>query len=396
MNILILNHNIIGVGTYLRCYDIGRYLAKQGHNITILTTSRSTKLRLLCFQENGIEIVEFPDLFSHQWRTGICPWNTFRRILYLRDKKFDIIHAFDTRPVVIFPALFYKFKAKVPLVIDWADWWGRGGTIQERSGKFYSVSFGKVETFFEEYFRRFADCSTVISTALKNRLAHLGSEKSKILVLPQGTERHQAQPLDKTHCRQVLHLKPDVPIVGHLGTLFENDAKLLFDAMKIVGKERPDARLILIGRHKLRLNEFAGIEDFTLETGEIAPSRIWHYLGACDLLLLPMKKNVANDGRWPSKFNLYLASGKPVISTPISDIKTIFEKEKIGILAEDNPDDFSRAILRVLKDQPLQNELGEKGKTYGENVLNWETLVCQLLALYDESVADSGSAENTD
>ena len=394
MNILILNHNIVGVGTYLRCYDIGRHLARQGHNITILTTSRSRILKLSCSQEKGIDIVEFPDLFSRQWRTGICPWNTFRRIFYLRNKKFDIVHAFDTRPAVIFPALFYKFKAKVPLVIDWADWWGRGGTIKERSGKFYSITLGQAETFFEEYFRRFADCSTVISSALKNRLIRLGFEKSKILVLPQGTERFQTQPLDKTYCRQVLHLKPEMPIVGHLGTLFESDAKLLFEAMKIVRKERPDARLILIGRHKLRLHEFPGIEDFTLETGEIPPSRVWDFLAACDLLLLPMKKNIANDGRWPSKFNLYLASGKPVISTPISDIKTIFEKEKIGILADDNPDDFARAILRLLKDQPLQNELGEKGKTYGENVLNWETLIGRLLGLYHKALADRESAGN--
>ncbi|MDH4197583.1 MAG: glycosyltransferase family 4 protein [Candidatus Aminicenantes bacterium] len=388
MNILILNHNVVGRGTYLRCYDLGRYLARQGHGVTLLTTSLSARLRAVTRREGGVHIVEFPDLFSRRWRTGICPWNTLRRMMYVAGKKFDIIHAFDTRPVVIFPALLYKFKAKVPLVIDWADWWGRGGTIWERSGPFYRATLGRVETFFEEYFRRFADRSTVISTALERRLVDLGGEKSKILVLFQGTEGPPGPPLDKARCRQVLRLKAEGPIVGHLGALFEKDARLLFDSLAKVRDRRPDVQLILIGRHRLRLHNFPGIKDFTLETGEIAPDEVWQYLGACDLLLLPMTKSIANDGRWPSKFNLYLAAGRPVVSTRISDIKSILEKEKIGLLADDNPDDFSRAILGLLADGARQTELGKKGQAYGQSVLSWPTLVNRLLVLYEQALAD--------
>ncbi len=394
MKILILNHNVTGVGTFLRCYDLGRYLARQGHGVTLLTTSLSARLRAVTRREGGVEVVEFPDLFSGRWRTGICPWNTLRRILYLAGKTFDVIHAFDTRPVVIFPALFVKYLTKAPLVIDWADWWGRGGTIWERSGPSYRATLGRVETFFEEYFRKFADCSTVISTALERRLVSLGLEPSKILVLPQGTEPPPGPPLDRAECRRALGLEEDEPLVGHLGALFENDAKLLFEAMKKVRTERPDARLILIGRHRLRLQKFPGLKDFTLETGEIAPAVVWQYLGACDLLLLPMVKSIANDGRWPSKFNLYLASGRPVVSTPISDIKTLFEREKIGLLAADNPDDFSRAILGLLEDEARQHELGTKGKAYGEKALNWPTLVGRLLALYDLSLAGRAATKH--
>jgi glycosyltransferase involved in cell wall biosynthesis len=288
--------------------------------------------------------------------------------------------------VVIFPALFYKFRYQVPLVIDWADWWGRDGTIMERSGKLFASTFGRAETFFEEYFRKFADFATTISTALKNRLIQLGYNHSKIMVLPQGTKFNNTGEFDKYYCRKALNIDSNIPIIGYLGALFKNDAKLLFDSIKNVKKEINNIKLFLIGRHRLNLRGFKDRNNFVFETGEIEDNKISIYLSACDILVLPMEKNIANNGRWPSKFNDYLASGRPIISTPISDIKTIFEKEKIGILAEDNPEDFSKAILKLLRDKDLQLYLGKKGKEYAEKHLNWEILTKNLNEFYHKAL----------
>jgi len=118
MNILILNHNQNGQGTYFRCYHFGKNLVELGHQVTLLTTSRNHLLKLKKTVDNGLEIIEFPDLLLGNLRNGFCLWNVFRRILFLNNNQFDIIHAFDSRPVVIFPALFLKYKGKVPLIMD--------------------------------------------------------------------------------------------------------------------------------------------------------------------------------------------------------------------------------------------------------------------------------------
>lgn len=382
MRILLINHNQIGHGTYFRCYGFGKELAKLGNEVTLLTTSRINRFRIIKTIQDGVKTFQFPDLLFGKLRNGFCLWNALRRILFLLKRDFDIIHAFDTRPVVIFPSLFCKYKFKVPLVIDWADWWGRGGTIKERSGRLFESTIGRIETFFEEYFRKLADFATAICSPLKNRLIQLGYSESNIMFLPQGTNFNNIKPLDKNYCRKSLNLNLNTPIIGHLGTLFKNDATLLFDSIKNAKKEIQDIKLILIGRHKLNLSRFNSMNNFVFETGEIEERKIPIYLSACDILVLPMEKNIANNGRWPSKINDYLASGRPVVSTPISDIKTIFEKEKIGILAEDNPEDFSNAILKLLKDKDLQIYLGDKGKEYAEKKLNWVILVSDLNKLY--------------
>jgi glycosyltransferase involved in cell wall biosynthesis len=386
MKILLINHNQIGQGTYRRCFNIGKELVKFGHQVLILTTSKKNRIKASKTKKNGLKIVQFPDLLFGRLRNGFCPLNTYLRIVYLSGKDFDIIHAFDTRPVVILPALFYKFKYKVPLVIDWADWWGRGGTIQERSGKLFAFTLGRLETFLEEYFRRFADCATTICSALKKRLISLGCKESNIMLLPQGTNFHDIKALDKNYCRKVLNIDLDSQIIGHLGTLFKNDARLLFDSIKAVKQDIDDIKLFLIGRHKLKLSRYKLTNNFIHETREIEEKEIPFYLSACDILVLPLENNIANNGRWPSKINDYLASGKPIISTPVSDIKIIFEKEKIGILAEDNPEDFSKAILNLLKDKDLRFYLGKKGREYAEKKLNWEILVNNLNKFYHKAI----------
>lgn len=382
MRIILINHNQIGQGTFFRCYGFGKELAKLGNEVTLLTTSRINRFKITKTIQDGMKIVQFPDLFFGKLRNGLCLWNTSRRILFLLKRDFDIIHAFDTRPVVIFPALFYKYKYKTPLIIDWADWWGRGGTTKERSGRLFASTIGKIETFFEEYFRQFADFATSICSALKNRLIHLGYSESNVILLPQGTKFNNLGQFDKNYCRKVLNIDLNSPIIGHLGTLFKNDAKLLFDSIKNVRKEIKDIKLILIGRHKLNLNRFKGMNNFVFKTGEIEEKKIPVYLSACDILVLPLENNIANNGRWPSKINDYLASGKPIVSTPISDIKIIFEREEIGILAEDTPEDFSNAILKLLKDKNLQTCLGQKGRKYAEKRLNWEILASELNKFY--------------
>jgi glycosyltransferase involved in cell wall biosynthesis len=392
LKISFINHNVIGSGTYLRAYALARHLAYLGHDITLLTTSKKKRVNASFSEESGVKIVQFPDLFAKKLRNGICPWNILHRILYLKNNKFDLIHAFDTRPVVILPALYSKSRHQIPLVIDWADWWGRGGTIQQRSGRLYAASLGWIENFFEEYFRRFADASTTISTALFARLTRLGYPASRIMLLRQGTDFSPSIPFDVERCRKELRLDLQRVYIGHLGTLFYKDADLLFEAMKIVAVRAKDAKLLLIGRHKLPPNILRRAGQCLMETGEISRDRMLIYLGACNILVLPLQINVANNGRWPSKVNDYFASGRPVVSTPIGDIRVIFEKERIGLLANDQPEDFADVLSRLIEDRPLQSRLAKRAWDYAQLNLNWERIAREMGLFYGRVIADSQRA----
>ena len=69
--------------------------------------------------------------------------------MVLWSQQYDLVHAFDTRPNVILPALFYKYLYRVPLVIDWADWWDE--VERYDSAEIIKLAFSPVETFLKNF-----------------------------------------------------------------------------------------------------------------------------------------------------------------------------------------------------------------------------------------------------
>ena len=146
MRILFLNHNVAWVGGFFRAYHWGRYLRKKGHSVTIITISEHEKVRFSVVQKDDVTIIKSPDLLSGNLRSGWDPWDVLARAWYIKNKEFDIIHCVDTRPNVVLPALFLRWKSGGRLVMDWGDWWGRGGTISVRDGGVLGKLFEPIET----------------------------------------------------------------------------------------------------------------------------------------------------------------------------------------------------------------------------------------------------------
>ena len=87
-----------------------------------------------------------------------------------------------------------------------------------------------------------------------------------------------------------------------------------------------------------------------------------------------------------------MVASRPIVPTPISDIKTIFERKKPGILVKDNPVTFFNTILFLLKDIDLQISLGKKGKEYAEKKLNGEILISDLNKFYYKELENKNTS----
>jgi hypothetical protein len=133
MRILYLVYNTIGKGTYWRALHFARHLVKHNHAVTLVTTARQRKRGIAESVLDGVEVVEMPDLLTGSLRSGWDLWNTVHRLQWLRGAHFDLVHAFEARPTVLLPALYLKYRQQTPLVFDWADWLGRGGSVEERA-----------------------------------------------------------------------------------------------------------------------------------------------------------------------------------------------------------------------------------------------------------------------
>ncbi len=381
MNILFLNHNIAWTGGFFRAYHWGRYLVKAGHKVTIITISESNRTFFSETSKDGIQIIKSPDLLTGKFRTGWDPYDTIARIMYLRKIKYDIIHCVDTRPNVVIPGLFLKKKNGGKIIMDWGDWWGRGGTISERSNSFIEKIFEPVETFFEEKFRKYADGHVVLSEALHERCLALGITKP-IIRIPHGADTVQIKPKDKIEARKKMSFPPDGKVVGYLGTIFQNDADLLISSFRIVKQLLPELQLLIIGNCKASFPADLILDKSIIKTGKLDFEKMIDYIAVCDFMLLPLKDTIANRGRWPSKACDYLSAGKPVIATKVGDISNLFHNSKAGFLSVDDPVSYANTIYNSFLITDIKEcEISARG--IAEEELSWEKLTIKLELFYN-------------
>ena len=180
MKLLFICHNQTRKGgAYYRALNLGVPLARRGHDVTLMSIHPSERFGIVERELDGLKVVESPDLLWGPGRTGWDPWDTLKRTLWIRKRKFDVIHTVDTRPAVSMPALLSRRASGAAWVADWTDWWGRGGATTEREGRLVNMLIGPLEQLFEEKPRPHADGTVVISHALGKRAEGLGVDGAK-------------------------------------------------------------------------------------------------------------------------------------------------------------------------------------------------------------------------
>jgi glycosyltransferase involved in cell wall biosynthesis len=382
VNILYLTFNKVNVGTYYRAYGFGKHLAERGHQVTLVTTSNHSHffLKQKDYSRNFREI-QTPDLFSGSLRSGWDPWNTLVRLLYLRNKKYDIVHTFEARPTVIYPALTMK-NAGSRLIMDWSDWFGKGGSVEERPNQIIRTILRPVETYFEESFRILADGSTVICNTLKQKLLDLGVKNSNIIKLYNGVDINSSIPIRKDSARIQLNLPLKIPIIGWLGVSFYRDAVFMAKSFDKLTNLLPDFKIFIIGYFNYDFKKMVTKPEYVLQTGYISEELLNLYMSAVDLFWLPLVNSNANKGRFPMKLTKYMTFSKPIIATKVGDIPLIFKEKPIGILVDDKPEEFALYTVNLIKDKIALTSFGRNAKIAVEENFLWRDLTTKLENFY--------------
>lgn len=382
MRVLFLNHNVVETGTFFRAFHFARQLVTRGYQVTLVTTSRAARLRGRSYERDGVEMFEAPDWLPGRARTGWDPYNTWVRRAFVRRHPFDIVHAFDSRPAVIYPALSVATRKSTTFVMDWADWWGKGGWIQERSGWVVRNTFGPVEAWFEEAFRTRAHGMTVASRALAERSAALGIAADRIELLPGGCEALSVPWPSRAAARSQLGIPLQVPLVLHVGVLTPGDYAYLRETFSHVRKDNPRAALVLAGRTGIRVPR-RDVEIGATATGELEAETMRAWLAAADVCVIPCRDTIGNRGRWPSKVNDYLAAGRAVVMPRVSDAAALIQQAAAGWSTGVSADAFAAGIVHALASRAEADAAGARGRQAAESDLAWPRLTERLMTFYD-------------
>lgn len=156
--------------------------------------------------------------------------------------------------------------------------------------------------------------------------------------------------------------------IGFLGAMSvahnENAVRhFILDILPDIVKERPRAKFLVIGggaSDDLKKFESQHVHF----TGRVEDVR--DYLEKCKVFVCPM-----TFGSGIKTKNLEaMAIGLPIVTTSIGAENIDAENEKEWIV-EDNPREFSRAVIKLLNDEKLQSEMGEDASKFINANYTW-------------------------
>jgi glycosyltransferase involved in cell wall biosynthesis len=337
-----------------------------------------------------VQITETPNLLTLMYALGSgygaigIPY----RILYSLGNRFDLVHSFDHKPNVLLPAIFLNKMKETPLVADWSDWWGKssdGSGLQERK----SGPVVKLETSMEDFIHRSADRVTTISTGLRARAISLGIPGDRVSWIPSGSPNDAIRPMDREACRERLGISRSVFLLSHLG-MGEEDVSMVLPVITALRAKRRELRLGVIGPVRdPAAFERPEAKGSVVLFGRVPFEELSVYLGASDAFVLPLRDTVVNRTRWPNKFGDYIAAGRPILSSPVSDVARYVESSRCGILWRD-PSELGASIEQVMDHPGEAAEMGQAARTLAEGELSWGTISRRFADVYERTIEGDG------
>ena len=374
MNILYLNHNFENEGTFYRCFFIARELVKIGHTVTIITVSNNSPQYIVKTKiRDGVKIVLLPsarekkDFFFYILRPLLS-------LYFVLTEKYDVIHAFAVaRILTAFPfRIMSIIKRTEQLFVDWDDFYSEDGFCRLRPFTWVMVP---LMNYLEQNIPKHADKITVVSTFLNDKAKEYGLNNVNIFQIPNSCDTEGIKPLNKKECRKIVNLEDDKIVLVYMGRVHHSFKKLYDSFIKL---ELKGILLLCIGE----FNEPYDRKENVLFTGHIGHEEISYYLGAADILLMPMENNSIEKARWPIRFGDYLSAGRPVVSTGIGEVGKTIEKYRCGINVN-RTEDMCSESLKILEDKEKIDRFKINARKAAEE-LSWMNAAKEMNKLYEQ------------
>jgi colanic acid/amylovoran biosynthesis glycosyltransferase len=185
------------------------------------------------------------------------------------------------------------------------------------------------------------------------------------------------------------------PLILAIGRLIEKKGfRDLIGACHILKEQGTPFSCEIIGEGPLEEQLQRQIEEFTLasEIGLLGPKtqdEIAKHLANGTVFVLPSVRDALGGmDNLPTVIMEAMASGLPVISTPIGGIPEMIVENKTGFLVSPgNPDALARAIEGVIVDLPLARQLGEEGRKRAEELFSIEENARALVRLIEAAAS---------
>ncbi len=369
--------------TQTRAYEMSRYLASRGHDVTVVTEVPNHPSGIIPpryrgrimerSREGGVDVVRLwvwasPEKnFRSRMRFYLSYMGMAGLAGALLQGRYDVVYATSPPLFVGASGLLAGLLRRAPFVFEVRDLWPESAVaLGELNNRKAIVAAEKLESLL--YGR--ASKVVVVTRGIESRLVARGLSPAKVELIPNGanTDLFQYSEQGRTSTRQKLGLEGKFVVMyagvhgiaQGLETLLRAADKLRDEsgiAFLFVGEGPKKAELV-------KLKEALNLNNVTM-LPEVSSAEMPTYLSAADCTIVPLKNEPLFQGALPSKMFEAWACERPVILSVAGEARKVLEEAGGGLFCEpEDAGDMAKAIMQLSTQPDEAREMGLSGRNY--------------------------------
>jgi colanic acid biosynthesis glycosyl transferase WcaI len=268
---------------------------------------------------------------------------------------------------------------RVPFVLEVRDLWPEAivelGLL--RRGPATSALYSLARFLYRQAAR-----VVVVTEAFADRLAAQGVPRSKLVVIPNGSDTQLfATAHDATAARASLGVGGFV--VAYVGT---HGASHGLHAVLDAAAVQPEVSYVLVGDGAERDRLLAerdrrGLCNVTM-LPSLSKAQVAEVYAAADVCLVPLRDVPLFETFVPSKLFEVLAAGRPVVGALRGEARAILERSGGGLaVAPESGVEIAAAVAMLRGDPALREEMGRRGRAFVQAHYDRDALAARYLDL---------------
>jgi glycosyltransferase involved in cell wall biosynthesis len=224
-------------------------------------------------------------------------------------------------------------------------------------------------------------------------VSQFGVPAARVRVLPNGVDPERVRPLDRAEAIERAGLDPACEYAVFTGRFAGwVDFDTMLGAFALVARQRPAARLVLVGdgpqRERVeREVDRLGLRERVVLTGFVAErERVADLLGAATVALAAHRReHVERIGVSPTKVAEYFAAGRAVVAIDMPSLGRAVEEAGAGVVVAPEPEAMAEAIAGLLADPRRADAMGAAGRAAAETGYSWRSVVRRTIPMFGDA-----------
>ena len=309
----------------------------------------------------------------------------------IKQHSFDILYTRN----VSFALLAFLMMQKPKLVLELnglhsEDW--------KSEKKQYRMSIKQMCSYLEIFVAKKADAIIAVAPGIRDILIKQGLNNDKITVIPNGANIDLFKPVNDVLTIKELQTQYNISendngiiFVGNL--MRWHGVRYLIKSAPIVIKAFPNTKFLIVGDGRIKkelisMTEKMDVSANFIFTGTVPYEHVPLYITISDVCVAPFI-HARNErlGLSPVKIYEYLACGKPVVASSIRGIGDLLKSSNSGIVVTpEDPNELANAIIKLLKDERLREQMGKNGRELVVNNYSWKNAAKKTIAVFEEVI----------